>query len=116
MSGTYHFRFTLGQWQCVVAVLAVCFAALAFELAGQYGYLMARSYGVFIAGVGVLLYNVRLSRWMWVVIAGYAGPLLLGMLVPLASMQIAFSLLYVLGLAVTLRDVRRGLEGCENPM
>jgi hypothetical protein len=32
---------------------------------------------ILFAGIGVLLYNRRLSRWMWVWIAGYAGPLLL---------------------------------------
>jgi hypothetical protein len=113
MSSTYRFRFTIRQWMWVVGILAVCFAAMASEVAGQYELLRVLSYGIAIAAVGVLLYNVRLSSWMWVAIAGFAIPLILGTLVPLASLSIASSLLYVLGLGMTFRDVRRRLEGAS---
>jgi hypothetical protein len=99
----------------VVGFVAVCLAAIAFEVNGQYGYLIALSYGISLAGMGVLLYNVRLSGWLWIAIAGYAGPFLLGMLGHVVSLGIASTLLFVLGLAMTFRDVRRKLESRETP-
>jgi hypothetical protein len=115
VSGTNRFRFTLGQWQGFVAVLAVCLAAVAFEVRGEYGFVTALSYGASIASMGVLLFNVRLSPWIWVMLAGSVAPRLLFMLTHLASLGIACSLLYVLGLAMMFRDMRRRLEGRENP-
>lgn len=78
-------RFTLRQLMIVIAVSAVYFAAMTFGIAGEYMYLVVFSYAVTLAGAGVLLYNVRLSGWMWVALAGYVGPVLIGILMNVAG-------------------------------
>jgi hypothetical protein len=127
MSDPSRFHFTIGQLMGVVALSAVLFAATSLSVAGQFMYLVAFDYAVALVGAGVLLYNVRLSPWMWVAFTGYAVPMLTGILVSFASAMMpsplfstvhfalngVFSILFVLGLAMTFRDVRRSLAGRE---
>ena len=86
---------------------------------------------VSLAGVAVLLYNIRLSRWMWVAVAGYAVPLFVGIIPNLVSVMSPsplsfdmimtltmgsgnlFRVLFVLGMAMTFHDVRRRLTNRE---
>jgi hypothetical protein len=87
MSSPHWFRFTLGQLMAVTAFFAMRMAAAISErhLAGpgisstfaDPKYWLAT--GVRFAGVGVCLYNLRLSRGMWLVLVGYVGPWLSGL-------------------------------------
>lgn len=124
-------RFTLRQLMIVIAVSAVYFAAMTFGIAGEYMYLVVFSYAVTLAGAGVLLYNVRLSGWMWVALAGYVGPVLIGILMNVArattpfsldgrvlvtvhlALNGVFSLVFIVGLASTFRDITRRLTSRE---
>lgn len=126
-------RFTLRQLMIVVAVSAVYFAAMTSSLAGHYTYLFIISYATTLAGAGVLLFNVRLSGWMWVALAGFVGPMLLGILMSVAqattpislnghilvtvhvALNCVCSLVFVVGLAETFRDIRRRLTSREAP-
>jgi hypothetical protein len=132
MSAPSRLRFTLGQLMVVIAGSAVFFAAATFSLTGQYMYLVAFSYLTSLAGVVVLLYNVRFSGWMWFALAGWAGPMLSSTLLNFASamspsvaaghifltvhlaLNSLFSILVVLGLAITFRDLRRRLASRED--
>jgi hypothetical protein len=132
MSAPSRFRFTLGQLMGVIAVSAVFLAATTLSISGHHTYLSLLSFGVSLAGLAVLLYNVRLSGWMWVATVGYAGPLLLSIFMSLASvwspgslngdlimtLHLApgsvFALLFVVGLAMTFRGVRRRLASRED--
>jgi hypothetical protein len=132
MESPYGFRFTLGQLMGVIAVTAVFLAATIFSINGQNIYLALLYHIIALSAIGVFLYNIRLSRWMWIVIVGYAGPIFWGIimsvmyavwpaLIPDAFMMTAsftpksvFSLLFVVGLAMTFQDVRRTLTSREN--
>jgi hypothetical protein len=127
------FRFTLGQSVAATAVIAILVSAALAE--GRYDppftdprFLLSTA--VLPAGAGVCLYNLRLSRGMWLVLAGYVGPWVVGWATHLTfavrssaldSDFIAWvgrvgwlanevlSLVFVAGLAVTFRDIRRQL-------
>lgn len=127
MSMTYRFRFTLGQSLGFIALAALLMAATIFSSQGNHIYLMLPIAIVSCAGLGVFVYNVRLSRWMWLVIVGYVGPGILGtveglvfvnLLPPLSNkamttmymaQQLAMSIFFVIGFAMTFRDIRRRL-------
>ncbi len=132
MSVPSRFRFTLGHLMVVIALSAVFFAATTLSLTGQYGYLVAFHYLTSLVGVLVLLYNVRLSGWMWLAFTGMAGPMLTGIALNVASatwpsfvgsniyltvhlaLNSVLSILFVLGLAMAFRDVRRRLTSRED--
>ncbi len=144
MSSPHWFRFTLNQLMVVTAVFALLMAAAVsdkFDAAtGTYSsfadprYLLSTA--VRFAGAGVCLYNLRLSRGMWLVLAGYLGPWLVGIAINMtiaiwysapntpfptnvarmgwAAIQV-LHLIFVLGLALTFRDIRRRLSNFEVP-
>ena len=142
MSPPHEFRFTIGQWMAAIAFFAVLTAAAiserqitgsgAFSMFSDPRYLLATA--IRFAGVGVCLYNLPLSRGMWLVIAGYLGPWLVGIATGLLiagwysapnnlypvlvarvgwAVSLLFSLVFVAGLAVTFRDIRRRLSNLE---
>jgi hypothetical protein len=131
MSAPSGFRFTLGQLMGVVAVSAVFLAVTTLSISGHHTSLFVISFSISLAGIAVFLQNVRLSRWIWVALAGYAGPLLLTMILNLASAmwpsslhgdlivtlhlapRTLFSFLFVAGMAMAFRDVRRRLASRE---
>ena len=115
MSSPHRFRLTIGQWMGFVGILGVCLADIALEVKGKNWELRALSYPTVIVVPCVLLYNVRLSRWLWMAIAGYVGPLLSPVFFHSLSVDVTCTLLYALALAMAFRDVRRRLEGRENP-
>ncbi len=134
MSIPVNFRFTLGQSMAATAVVAILISAALAE--GHYDPPFADprsllSTAVLVAGVGVCLYNIRLSRGMWLVLIGYIGPSVVGCATHLtlsgrfAVLNSDFiarvyrvgwlantvsSLALVTGLAVTFRDNRRRLD------
>ena len=128
----YRFRFTLGQLMGFIALSALFIAAALFSNQGRHTFFVLLLAAIGCAGLGVFFYNRRLSGWMWVVIAGYGGPTLLGavggllMLLlpsPLTGNTISTinlilngvgSLLLVVGFAMTFRNIRRRLAICEN--
>jgi hypothetical protein len=129
----YSFRFSLGQLMGVIAISALLTANAIFISRGNFTFYSLISAGLSCVGLGVLFYNRRLSGWIWVWIAGQAGSLLwwagqsLGWaLLPsprhsnntyLAiqlTVNSAFSVLTVLGVAMTLRDIRRRLAIYED--
>ena len=124
----YRFRFSLGQLMGVIAVSALLTANAIFISRGNFTFFWLISAGLSCAGLGVLFYNRRLSGWIWVWIAGHAGPLLWWagqamafVLLPsplysnntYIAVQITLSLVCsfatLLGFAMTLRDIRRRL-------
>src|SRR4051812_1426912 len=87
MSSPHGFRFTLAQMMAVTAFFAFLMAAAisdrwrdaaqgSVSSFADLKFLLATA--VRFAGVGVCLYNLRLSRGMWLVLAGYIGPWLSG--------------------------------------
>jgi hypothetical protein len=124
----YRFRFSIGQVMGLIALSALIMANAIFVTQGSFTFYTVLSAAVLFAGLGVLLYNRRLSRWMWVWITGQSGPLLVmtvgALLSPLfsnytfvaiqMSLYLVCSLLTVVGFAMTLRDIRRRLAVYEN--
>jgi hypothetical protein len=124
----YMFRFSIGQVMALIAVSALLMAHAIFVNQGYFTFYTVLIAAILFAGLGVLLYNRRLSRWMWVWIGGESGPLLLltlqALLSPLfsnysfveidMSLYLVCSVLTVLGSAMTLRDIRRKLAIYEN--
>ena len=134
MSIHVGFRFTLGQSMAATAVIAILIAAAFAE--GRYNppftdprFLLSTA--VLVAGAGVCLYNLRLSRGIWLVLIGYIGPSVVGWATHLAFAvrpaalnsdfiarayrvgwlaDTVLSLVLVTGLAVTFRDIRRRLS------
>lgn len=123
-------RSMTGRLMAVVAVSGVFLAALAYSLTGEHLIILTSSYLLSYAGVLVLLYNFRLSGWLWVAAVGYAGPPLFGLALSIAStmwpslpgvtivavhffLNGTFSLLFVVGLAMAFRDIRRRLADRE---
>jgi hypothetical protein len=72
----YRFRFSLGQLMGVIALSALLTANAIFISRGNFTFYSLIGAGLSCAGLGVLFYNRRLSGWIWVWIAGLAGPLL----------------------------------------
>ncbi len=117
----YRFRFSLGQVMGLIAVSALLMANAIFVTQSSLTFYMVLFSAILFAGLGVLVYNRRLSPWMWVWIAGQSCELLLmtvrELLSPLFSHYIAIemslflvcSLLSVVGFAMTFRDIRRKL-------
>jgi hypothetical protein len=128
MSMHYRFRFSIGQVMGLIAVSALLMANAIFMTQGSFAFESVLSAAILFAGLGVLLYNRRLSRWMWVWIAGQSGPLLVmpvpALLSPLfssytfvaiqLSLYLVCSLVTIVGFAMTLRDIRRKLAIYEN--
>jgi hypothetical protein len=140
MSSSDRLRFTLGQLMAFTAVFAFLLAAAISERwrdasIGPIGTLADPKFlcatAIRFAGVGVCLYHLRLSRGMWLVLIGYIGPWLAGIATGLtiaiwySSPNVPFphpvarvgwlatqllSLVFVVGLATTFRDVRRRLS------
>jgi hypothetical protein len=127
----YRFRFSLGQLMGLVALSALLTANAMFVSQGNFTFYSLIAAVMRCAGVGVLLFNRGLSRWMWVWIAGEAGPLFTMAIRALAFMLLTFndglnqvalqttgglvcSLLTIMGFAMTLRDIRRKLAIYEN--
>ncbi len=123
----YRFRFSLGQLMAFIAISALLTANTIFISRGSFTFFSLISAGLSCAFLGVLFYNRRLSGWIWVWIAGQAGPLLwwaaqaMALLLPAPlysnnsyvaiqlTLGLAFSLVTLLGVAMTLRDIRRRL-------
>ena len=124
----YRFRFSIGQVMGVIALSALLMANALFMNHGHFGFHALLVAAILVAGLAVLLYNRRLSRWMWVWIAGQSGPLLVmtlqWLLSPLyanynyvaihISLYLVCSLFTVVGFAMTFRDIRRKLAIYEN--
>lgn len=124
----YEFRFSIGQVMGLIAISALLMANAIFMNQGHFGFHALLVAAILVAGLAVLLYNRRLSRWIWVWIAGQSGPLLLmtlqWLLSPLyanynsvaiqMSLYLVCSLLTVVGFAMTFRDIRRKLASHEN--
>ena len=112
----------------LIAVSALLMANAIFVTQGNLIFYMVLFAAILFAGLGVLVYNRRLSPWMWVWIAGQSGPLLVttvgAMLSPLfsnftfvaiqMSLHLVCSVLTVVGFAMTFRDIRRRLAIYEN--
>src|SRR5580704_6881227 len=129
----YRFRFSLGQLMGFIALSALLTANAISISRGNFMFYSLIGTALSCAGVGVLFYNRRLSGWIWVWIAGHAGPLLWWagqavVFVLLSSSQYPYntflatqttvtlgcSILAVLGLAMTFRDIRRTLAMYEH--
>lgn len=129
------FRFTLGQAMAVTAIVAVLLAAaLADPFGSSFSAMFWVSTAVHLAGAGVCVYNLRVSRGIWLVLVGYLGQwitesamrLVLAVWPSLFNSSAisnvvrvtwvantTFSLVFVAGLAVTFRDLRRRLATSE---
>ncbi len=129
----YRFRISIGQLMGVIAFSALLTANAIFISRGNFTFLSLISAGFSCAFLGVLFYNRRLSGWIWVWIAGQTGPLLWWagqaltfLLLPSPhyttntytaiqiTLSLVFSLLTLLGVAMTLRDIRRRLAIYED--
>ncbi len=121
------FRFTVGQLMCVIGLSALLTANFVFSSQGNFTFYKWTYAVIGCTELGVLLYNRRLSGWIWALIAGNAVPLLLMTIMELLSPPITItfaaiqmslgmvcSLLTVLGFAMTFRDIRRRLAIYEN--
>jgi hypothetical protein len=144
MQSARWFRFTLNQLMAVIAFFAVLMAAAISErhitAPGSLSTFADPKYwlttAVRFAGAGVCLYNLRLSWWMWLVLAGYIGPWLVGIATgltivvwnsaPNASFPVSVArvswaanlvlqLVFVVGLAAAFRDIRRRIPDLEGP-
>jgi hypothetical protein len=124
----FRFRFSIGQAMGLIAVSALVIANAIFVNQGSFTFHAVLVSGILLAGIGVLLYNRRLSRWMWIWIAGQTGSFLV---MPLQaflsrlffdynfvaitlSLYPVCSVVTVVGIAMTLRDIRRKLAIHEN--
>ena len=131
----YRFRFSLGQLMGVIAISALLTANAIFISRGNFTFYSLIVAGLSCAGLGVLFYYRRLSGWIWVWIAGLAGPLLLWgfqamtfVLLPSpyysnntflaiqTTLSLGCSLLTLWGFAMTLRDIRRRLAIHEDAL
>jgi hypothetical protein len=124
----YRLRFSIGQVMGVIALSALFMANAIFVTQGNFTFYTVLIAATLFAELAILLYNRRLSRWMWVWIAGQSGSLLMAtvgaMLSPFfsnyifvaiqISLYLACSLLTVVGIAMTFRDIRRKLAFYEN--
>jgi hypothetical protein len=129
----FRFRFSLGQLMGVIALAALVTANAIFISRGNFTFLTLIGAGLSCAGLAVLFYNRRLSGWIWVWFAGQAGPLfwLAGSALVFvlrhslynshnafqaiqATVYLVCSLISLLGIAMTLRDVRRRLAIYED--
>jgi hypothetical protein len=124
----YRFRLSIGQVMGLIALSALIMANAIFVTQGSFTFYTVLSAALLFAGLGVLLYNRRLSRWMSFWIAGQSGPLLVMIVGALLSslfsnytfvaiqmsLYLVCSLLNVVGFAMTFRDIRRRLAVCEN--
>jgi hypothetical protein len=124
------FRFSIGQVMGLIALSALVLANAIFVTQGNFTFYTVLIAAILFAGLGVLVYNRRLSRWIWVWIAGESGPLLvitlqqlLGLLFSnytsvaiIMSLNLVCSLLTVVGFAMTFRDIRRKLGIYENAL
>jgi hypothetical protein len=122
MSRPHALRFTLGQLIAVVAAAAVLLTAATFGIKGQRIYLLSIQYCIHLAFIIILLINVRISEWMWLLVASYACRAVWGIALNLmppmrasyfnmvtttySTLDSVFSLLFVVGLAMVFRDVR----------
>jgi hypothetical protein len=123
------FRFSIGQVMGLIAFSALVMANAVFVAQRDFTFYSVLSAAMQLAGLGVLYYNRRLSRWIWVWIAGESGPLLMiavqALLTPrfssdtfltiYMSLYLGCSLLTLVGFAMTLRELRRRLALYENP-
>jgi hypothetical protein len=123
----YRFRFSIGHVMGLIALSALVMANAIFVTQGSFTFHIVLIGAILFAGVGVLLYNRRLSRWMWVWIAGESGPLLIialqALLSPvflnlspvalIMSLNLVCSFLITAGFTMTLRDIRRKLASAE---
>jgi hypothetical protein len=124
----YRFRLSIGQVMGLIAVSALLMANAIFVTQGNLTLYMVLFSAILFAGLGVLVYNRRLSAWMWVWIVGQSCELLLitvrELLSPLfshytfvaieMSLFLVCSLLSVVGFAMTFRDIRRKLAVYES--
>jgi hypothetical protein len=129
----YRFRFSIWQIMGLIGISALLMANAIFTSQGNFTFYGVIQDAIVFAELGVLLYNRRLSQWMWVWIAGQSGPLLLmivqGLGSPLyigyfpsgyafvaiqLSLGLICSLLTVVGFGMTFRDIRRKLAVDEN--
>jgi hypothetical protein len=124
----YQFRFSIGQLMGLIALSALVMTNAIFVSRGSLTSYTLIAVVADLAGLAVLLYNRRLSRWIWVWIAGQSAPLLLmlvqallrslfsnyGFLAIQTSFYLFCSFLTVVGLAMTFRDIRRKLAVYEN--
>src|SRR5262245_1029392 len=123
MSMHYRFRFSIGQLMGSIALSAFLIANAIFMSQGSFAFHAVLIATILLVGIGVLLYNRRLSQWMWVWIAGQSVPLFMiplqWLLIPLASnyntvaisvsLNLAGSLLTIVGFTMTFRDIHRKL-------
>jgi hypothetical protein len=128
-----RFRFTLGHLMVLIAFSALLMANAVFVSQRGFSFYNFIYFIIQCVIVGILFYNRRLSRWIWVLIAAHAGLPLLSiahaLLVPFGfdyaryqfallaiqtTLYLAGSLLTVLGLAMTFRDIRRRLAIYED--
>jgi hypothetical protein len=124
----HRFRFSLGQLMVLIALSALVTANAIFVSQGNFTFFALIGACIGCAGLGVLFYNRRLSGWIWVWMAGQAGPLfwLAGEAVAVlqipttyysnnthlaiqTTLALVCSLLTLLGFAMTFRDIRRRL-------
>ena len=130
----FRFRFSLGQLMGLIAVSALLTANAIFISRGNFAFIALSGVVLSCAGMGVLFYNRRLSGWIWVWMAGLAGPLLWWagqamiafVLLPSSqystntylatntTLNVVCSLLTLFGFAMTLRDIRRRLAIYED--
>jgi hypothetical protein len=61
----YRFRFSIGQVMGLIAVSALLMANANFVSQGNFTFHTVLIVAILFAGLGVLLYNRRLSRWIW---------------------------------------------------
>jgi hypothetical protein len=133
MASSHKIRYKLGQLMGIIALTAILLAAMPKDVGGAQWILQLIARMIALAGVSVLVYNIRLSGWIWVAVVGYAGPMLIlifdlprlsvwrsaQVLTVSSALHDIFSLLFVVGLALAFRDVRRELndkvESSENP-
>ena len=126
MAIPHKIRYNLGQLMVFIAFTAVFLTASIASCKGFYTYWTVIYAVIGCCGIGVFFYNVRLSRWMWLVILGYALQWLADFTRNLAVsflpsppsniqrtfqfiMQGIGSLLFVIGFALTFREIRRRL-------
>ena len=125
----FRLRFSLGQLMGFIALAALLTANAIFISRGNFMFFSLFSFALSCAGLGVLFYHRRLSGWIWVWIAGQAEPLLwlAGSAVVFvlrqslfdssnnayqaiqATVHLGCSFISLLGIAMTLRDIRRRL-------
>ena len=123
-----RFRISIGQVMGLIALSALLMANIIFASQGNFTFYSVLSAAILLAGVVVLLYNRRLSGWIWLWIAGESVPLIMLILQALLSslfsnqtflaifmsVYIGSSVFTVVGFGMTLRDLRQRLAGYED--